>query len=272
VATTRTAPALSRHQTACSCCRGLERTATVNGIGIDAIRVADLPGRIDTFVRCGESHVVHFCPAEPTVIARRHPAYREILNRGALNVPDGMSVVWTLRLLGHDAERVYGPDVLLQLCDAGRASGLRHFLYGGYPHALDALCGRLEARFPGVRIVGAESPPFGSLTRADVSAAADRMRAAHADLAWVGLGTPKQDVVADRLGQEGAAPVLLCVGAAFDFVSGTKRQAPVWMQRSGLEWAFRLACEPRRLWRRYLVGNVHFVAGVTADRFRGELR
>jgi N-acetylglucosaminyldiphosphoundecaprenol N-acetyl-beta-D-mannosaminyltransferase len=262
----------SRHQIRCSCCGGFERTATVNGVGIDAIRVADLPRRIDAFVRCGESHVVHFCPADPTVIARRHPAYRDILNRGALNVPDGMSVVWTLRLLGYDAERVYGPDVLLQLCDVGRASGLRHFLYGGHPHALETLRRRLEARFPGVCIVGAEAPPFGSLTRGDVRTAADRMRAARADLAWVGLGTPKQDVVADRLGEARAAPVVLCVGSAFDFVSGVKRQAPAWMQRSGLEWSFRLACEPRRLWRRYLVGNVHFVAGVATDRLRGDLR
>jgi N-acetylglucosaminyldiphosphoundecaprenol N-acetyl-beta-D-mannosaminyltransferase len=231
----------------------------------------DLPGRVQAFVRCGESHVVHFCPADPTVIARRHPRYREVLNRGALNVPDGMSVVWTLRLLGHEAERVYGPDALLRLCDDGRAAGLRHYLYGGSPEALAALRERLESRYPGLNVVGAESPPFRTLSGAELEAAAGRIRSTGADLAWIGLGTPKQDVVADRLGAAGAAPVLLCVGAAFDFVSGAKRQAPVWMQHAGLEWAFRLAHEPRRLWRRYLVGNARFVAGVAADRLSGGL-
>jgi N-acetylglucosaminyldiphosphoundecaprenol N-acetyl-beta-D-mannosaminyltransferase len=142
--------------------------------------------------------------------------------------------------------------------DRGCERGVRHYLYGSTPEVLDRLGRAIADRWPGAEVVGAESPPFRELTDADLRAAAKRMDGAGADLVWVGLGTPKQDDAVHRLARLGPA-TYVAVGAAFDFLAGTKRQAPVWMQRRGLEWCFRLATEPRRLWRRYLLGNLRFI-------------
>jgi N-acetylglucosaminyldiphosphoundecaprenol N-acetyl-beta-D-mannosaminyltransferase len=150
----------------------------------------------------------------------------------------------------------------------GIANGLRHYLFGGTPETLDALGTRLRSLRPGIEIVGAESPPFHEIGDDELRRAAGRMRAADAQAVWVGLGTPKQDVVADRLRDLGAAPVILCVGAAFDFVSGSVPRSPGWLNALGLEWAYRLRTDPRRLWRRYVLGNPRFVAGVVIDELR----
>jgi len=217
------------------------------------------------FVDCGASHVVHFVPADPTVRARRDPAYRDLLNLGDLNVADGKAVVWALHARGHRTPRISGSRAMELLAADGLGRGTRHFLYGGAHEVLGALCTRLRERHPGIQIVGFETPPFAAVDELGLDAVAARVRSAGADLLWVGLGTPKQDLAAERLRALGCAPVVLCVGAAFDFVSGAKRRAPRWMQRSGLEWFHRLASEPVRLWRRYLIGNPRFVAGVFRD-------
>ena len=238
----------------------------VNGVRLDPLSERDLPGVIERLLACGRSHVVHFLPAHPLVVARRDPEYRALLNGGDLNLVDGASVALALRLYGRRAPRTTGSGALELLSSWGVQAGVRHYLYGGTPEAVEGLCRRLEQEHPGIEIVGAESPPFREPSAGDLAAARDRMRAAGAQLAWIGLGSPKQDRVAGRLCELGAAPVLLCVGAAFDFVSGEKRRAPQWMQRAGLEWLHRLLSEPRRLWRRYLLGNPAFVAGVLLDR------
>ena len=240
----------------------------VNGVRVDPISPRALVSTADGFLRCGESHVVHFLSAHPAVLARRHPSYRDLLNRGDLNVPDGFGVVAAMRLFGERTERVTGSDAFDLLCDWGLHRGVRHYLYGGTPDVVERLRGRLEAKHPGICLVGAESPPFRPLGDEDLDGSSEKMRRAGADLVWVGLGVPKQDLVAERLRQRESAPVVLCVGAAFDFVSGTKRRAPRWMQTAGLEWAHRLSTEPKRLWRRYLVGNPSFIAGVAGDYVR----
>lgn len=244
----------------------------VNGVRVDPMRLSELAPRVGELVDCGRSHVVHFVCADPTVVARRDAEYRAILNRGELNLPDGLPVAWVLRRRGHVTDRVTGTDGLLHLCDRGRTRGLRHFLYGGEPAVLRDLQSQLERAYPGVEVVGAIAPPFRTLGHDELARDAAAIRDAGADLVWVGLGTPKQDLVAERLRLLSAAPAILCVGAAFDFVAGTKRRAPGWMQHAGLEWLFRLGAEPRRLWRRYLIGNVRFVTGVAGEsvRRRGE--
>jgi N-acetylglucosaminyldiphosphoundecaprenol N-acetyl-beta-D-mannosaminyltransferase len=131
---------------------------------------------------------------------------------------------------------------------------------------------RLREEEPDIEIVGAESPPYRPLSDEEVAEAVVRMRAAGAQAVWVGLGAPKQDFMAARLRELDAAPAIFCVGAAFDFVAGVVPRAPLWMQRSGLEWLHRLLSDPRRLWRRYVLGNPRFVAGVVADRVRGRTR
>lgn len=186
---------------------------------------------------------------------------RLIHNKAYLVTPDGMPMVWLGRLHGwSNVTRVYGPDLMLSVCDLGRTHGLRHFLYGGAEGVVAELQESLVERFPGLKIVGAFTPPFRPLDDAEVQTLKTKVEEANADIVWVGLSTPTQErFMADNFGHLSTG-LLIGVGAAFDFHSGRKRQAPRWMQRSGLEWLFRLALEPRRLWRRYLVNNIVFAA------------
>lgn len=191
-------------------------------------------------------------------LARRTPDYAAVLGGDGITFPDGAPVAWCLRRLGHPhAERVRGPSLFASVLDRGRRSDLRHFFLGATDETLEALVEHAEQRYPGVRVTGHHAPPFGPLTDDFYADAAARIESAHADVVWVGMGTPKQDVAATELARRTGRPVI-GVGAAFDFVAGTVREAPAWIQRSGFEWLYRLAAEPRRLWRRYLIGNSHF--------------
>ena len=213
---------------------------------------------------------VHLCNAFTLALADKDPALLALLKGAAVNFPDGMSVVWANRLLHRHqrvpSNRVYGPDLFLDVVAAGQDVVLRHYLLGSTSQALAALRTELERRFPRAMIVGATSPPFRELSAAERAQQTRAIREADAQIVWLGLGTPKQDVEAARLAGDVPA-VCVAVGAAFDFVAGLKPQAPTWMQDHGLEWAFRLGSEPRRLWRRYLFGNIRFVKAVaTAAR------
>ena len=183
-----------------------------------------------------------------------------------LVTPDGMPLLWIGRLRGFKhMERVYGPDLMLRLCERSVPSGHRHYLYGGGEGVADRLSEKLRERFPGIHIVGTASPPFRTLTAEEDHEVVRRINAARPDIVWVGLSTPKQERWMEAHRDRLEAAVLIGVGAAFDFHSGSKRQAPRWIQRSGLEWLFRLAHEPRRLWRRYLVNNTGFVFLLLAE-------
>jgi N-acetylglucosaminyldiphosphoundecaprenol N-acetyl-beta-D-mannosaminyltransferase len=208
---------------------------------------------------------VHLCNAHTLSLADRDPELHGILRRAALNLPDGQPVVWANQLLHRGtplpATRVYGPDLFLDVFAHGQDAGLRHYLLGSTPEVSDALRRELLRRFPRIRIVGACSPPFRPMTDSELRDEEEVILASGADVVWVGLGTPKQDIRAAQLAA--ALPVVsVAIGAAFDFVAGNKPQAPQWMQQGGLEWLFRFGCEPRRLWRRYLFGNARFLRGV----------
>jgi N-acetylglucosaminyldiphosphoundecaprenol N-acetyl-beta-D-mannosaminyltransferase len=265
-------PGNASHVRADHRCRPATECAFVNGVRIDVVTPVQLDDSIQSFVRCGKSHVVHFCAAHPTVLARRHEGYRAILNRGDLNVPDGAPVAWAARTQSASATRVSGTDSVHAIAEWGMHRGLTHFFWGGTPDTLTRLRRNLETAHPGIKIVGAESPPFRTLSDTEVEECALRIQQARTEALWVGLGAPKQDLMAERLREFEAAPVILCVGAAFDFVAGTKRRAPEWMQRSGLEWLHRLVSDPRRLWGRYLIGNPQFVAGLVADWVQGAVK
>lgn len=256
-----------RAPTTHSCARSSSRTY-VNGVRIDPVTPADLLSAVRSFLACGESHLLHFCAAHPTVEARRDAAYRDLLNRGDLNLPDGMPVAWAARTKGAPTLRLPGTDAMNLVMSWGVEEGMRHYLYGATEDTLALLRRNMEEAHPGIRIVGAESPPFRPISDAELDATAARITAAGADAVWIGLGAPKQDVIGDRLRDRNAAPTLFAVGAAFDFIAGTKRRAPGWMSQIGLEWLFRLGSEPGRLWKRYLVGNTRFVVGVASDRLR----
>jgi N-acetylglucosaminyldiphosphoundecaprenol N-acetyl-beta-D-mannosaminyltransferase len=189
-----------------------------------------------------------------------------LINRGDINLPDGRPVAALAKYLGltPSVERVGGPDLMDAVLDQGRKLGLRHYLYGSTEQTITLLRQRLLERYPGVQLVGSEAPPFRPLEASERRAMIDRIRAADPHIVWVGLGTPKQDEFVDRFRDE-LGTTLIAIGAAFDFLAGVKPRAPLFVQRVGLEWAFRLATEPRRLWRRYLLGGVSFLRGVSAD-------
>lgn len=223
---------------------------------------------VDALMRAPKAggRAVHLCNAYTLSLARSDPDYAELLNRGDHNLPDGKPLALLGRYLGlsTSAERVYGPDLMESTIDRGCKVGLRHYLYGSTPVTLERLTAQLHRRYPDAKIVGAESPPFRPLTEAERRDLVDRVRDAQPDLVWVGLGTPKQDrFVAEFRDELGAT--LVAIGAAFDFIGGLKPHAPKVLQRLGLEWAFRLVTEPRRLWRRYLFGNARFLRGIAAD-------
>lgn len=178
---------------------------------------------------------------------------RHIHNNAGLVTPDGMPLVWLARMSGfRHAARVYGPDLMLAFCERSAGNGHRHFFYGGATGTPERLAEKLKSRFPGLTVVGTYSPPFRPLAPEEDDAIVRLMNLSSADVVWVGLSTPKQEIwMWEHVGKV-KAPVLIGVGAAFDFHAGIKKQAPRWLQRSGLEWLFRLATEPKRLWRRYL--------------------
>jgi N-acetylglucosaminyldiphosphoundecaprenol N-acetyl-beta-D-mannosaminyltransferase len=241
----------------------------VLGVRVSAI---DMPGALAAlagWVEGGERHYVCVSGVHGVMESLRDPALRRIHNAAGLVTPDGMPLVWLGRAAGMaHVRRVYGPDLMLAVCAESAARGWRHYFYGGADGVPELLAERLRARFPGLAVVGTHSPPFRALTPSEEAAEAERINAADPHFVWVGLSTPKQErwMAARRAALR--APALLGVGAAFDFHAGLKRQAPRWMQRAGLEWAFRLASEPRRLGRRYLVNNPLFVWHV-AQQFLG---
>lgn len=241
-------------------------TATVNGVEIALIGPDSAHEWVKSAVEsCGATHVVNHLAAHPTVEARKDPHFRALLNRADLNLADGMGPVWACRALGHTQpeERVYGPDFMLRVISDGLGSDVKHAFVGGTLDSLQTMIGNLKSQFPEVRFVGGVAPPFRDVSPQAVSEDLDGL--AYADVLWVGLGTPKQQIWADLAREQRPAKIISTVGAAFNFHAGRTRQAPQWMQRNGLEWAFRLAVEPRRLFRRYVVGNAHFVAGVALD-------
>ncbi len=200
------------------------------------------------------------CPVYTLMMGREQPAVMAALRGADMVAADGMPVVWLQKKLGAPlAERVYGPDVLLAVSEASVASGLRHVFYGGLPGVPEKLVETLIARFPGLRIAGAYSPPVAPLGSAPDDEAIARLNGLDADIIWVGLGSPKQDLWMALHRPYLNAPLLIGVGAAFDMIAGVKKQAPRWMQRSGLEWLYRLLQEPGRLGRRYLIYNPRFL-------------
>ena len=211
---------------------------------------------------------IHLCNAYTFALADQDTRFKAMLEHAAINFPDGKSVVWANKLLHRSStipnDRVYGPDLFLDVFEKGQELGLRHYLLGSTPQVLSKLETELRRRFPKAAIVGAVSPPFRALTEQETAEQTARLVESKAQVIWVGLGTPKQDWESARLAGDVAA-VFLAVGAAFDFIAGEKKQAPMWMQRNGLEWLFRLAVEPRRLWRRYLFGNARFLRAMIKE-------
>lgn len=218
---------------------------------------------IDAMVERGERGYVCVAAVHTVMASQEDAELREAVLGSSLTVPDGQPLVWAMNLLGHELpSRVYGPDLMARYCERAAETGVRMYLYGGRNQgALVQLALNLRRRHPGIRIVGGYSPPHRELSEQEKDAVARDINRTGADVVWVGIGVPKQEKWMASMRERLEAPVLVGVGAAFDFNAGLTPQAPDWMQAAGLEWAYRLAHEPRRLWRRYARYNPRFVTG-----------
>jgi N-acetylglucosaminyldiphosphoundecaprenol N-acetyl-beta-D-mannosaminyltransferase len=238
---------------------GIERV-NILGVGVSAIDMSQALETIERWVARREQHYVCITGVHGIMESQRDEALRRIHNRAGLVTPDGMPLVWLSRLNGQShVERVYGPDLMLACCERSVARGYRHFFYGGGEGVAQRLADRLCRRYAGLIVAGTFTPPFRPLNAVEDDAIVRGINDAEPDIVWVGLSTPKQERWMDAHVGRLRAWVLIGVGAAFDFHAGLKKQAPRWMQRTGLEWLFRLGSEPRRLWRRYLRNNPAFV-------------
>jgi N-acetylglucosaminyldiphosphoundecaprenol N-acetyl-beta-D-mannosaminyltransferase len=234
--------------------------ANILGIGVSAINTGQALQTIDGWIRQRDQHYVCVTGIHGIMESQRDARLKQIHNHAGLVTPDGMPLVWLSRLKGFpQVERVYGPDLMLAVCQRSLVKGYRHYFYGGANGVPEKLVARLTQQFSGLQIAGLWSPPFRPLSNEEDERLIRAINRTEPDIVWVGLSTPKQEYwMYQHLGRI-TAPVMIGVGAAFDFHAGLKRQAPRWMQKSGLEWSFRLLMEPQRLWRRYVINNPLFL-------------
>ena len=240
------------------------RYAEILGVRVSAINM-------DSAIKMAEAHLsthqtgyVCVTGVHGVMEAQDDPSFRDILNRAAMNTPDGMPMSWVGWLQGHRSmDRVYGPDLMLAMCEFSVKRGYRHFLYGGKDGVAELLAKNLRQRFPGLQVVGTFTPPFRPLDAQEEEHLIERVKGCKPDVFWVGLSTPKQEkfmsAYMDRLG----VPLMVGVGAAFDIHTGNAKDAPAWMKRAGLQWLHRLLQEPKRLSTRYLKNNPKFVFQIT---------
>ena len=241
----------------------------VLGVGVDVLNLDSAEKKcFNAVLTAGKQGYVTITGVHGVMESQRDSELKTIHNRSFLTTPDGMPMVWLGQWDGHeDMDRVYGPDLMLKLCKGGLEHDFKHFFFGGSPEVLGPLRSNLEERYPGIRISKVESPPFRELTDLELEELAQELHELKPHFFWVGLGTPKQERFMARFLEMnpnlaenwGHGFLMLGVGAAFDFHSYTVKQAPVWIQRKGLEWLYRLCVEPRRLWKRYSINNSMFL-------------
>jgi N-acetylglucosaminyldiphosphoundecaprenol N-acetyl-beta-D-mannosaminyltransferase len=237
-------------------------TTDILGVHINSIDMQTTVETIEHWIDTGRREYVAVCAVHSIMEADRDPAFKDILNNAGLRLPDGMPLVWLSHRAGnHQTQRVRGADLVDALCARSAQTGHRHYFYGGAPGIAQEMARRLRRRHPGLLVAGAETPGKLSVGEEDTQEVIDSISSAAPDVLWVGLGCPKQEwwMALHRILVE--VPVVVGVGAAFDFQSGAVKQAPIWMQRNGLEWMHRLGQEPRRLCCRYIITNIQFAHG-----------
>jgi len=240
----------------------IEQPCLVNVLGV-GLSVTNLPEAakliLDTISEGCRGYVC-VTGVHGVSVAQGNMEFRRILNNSLLNVPDGMPMSWIGWIQGHKTmDRVYGPDLMLEISEQGIPLQIRHFYYGGKSGVAPLLKDKMMQRFPGLNVVGTYTPPFRPLTDVEIDELRSTISKMKPDIVWIGLGTPKQEKCAADFFSLLDSKVFIAVGAAFDFHAGLVLQSPHWMQRAGLEWLFRLFVEPKRLWKRYLINNPLFI-------------
>jgi N-acetylglucosaminyldiphosphoundecaprenol N-acetyl-beta-D-mannosaminyltransferase len=234
--------------------------ANVLGVGISAITMEDAADLFRHAIENGVRGYVCVTGVHGVMEARKNPALRRILNSSLLSTPDGMPMVWVARMQGFTRiRRVFGPDLMRRICEISAREGQTHFLYGGKAGAVGELKEALHRQYPGVRVVGAYTPPFRPLDASEERELTELVARLKPDIFWVGLSTPKQEQFMARYSPILETRLMVGVGAAFDYLTGSIRDAPDWVKTAGLQWLHRLVQEPRRLWKRYLVNNPRFI-------------
>ncbi len=229
-------------------------------VSLSAMSMTGARDRVANWIETGQRHYVNICTADTVVQCYDRPDMARIVTKAGMATTDGMPLVWLARHFGFkDATRVYGPDLMLELCALSEEKGYTHYFYGATDEVLDQLKMNLLQKFPKLKIAGMYSPPFRPLEESEKEEVSAMINAAEPDIVWCGLGTPKQDYWVSEFRPKLNCAAILAVGAAFNFHAGHVRQAPRWMMACGLEWLFRLVIEPRRLWRRYIIGNPRFI-------------
>jgi N-acetylglucosaminyldiphosphoundecaprenol N-acetyl-beta-D-mannosaminyltransferase len=239
------------------------------GIGISRLNMEGVKKEIGQYIVRGGCHYVLASNVHTLMMSQTDNDYRKINNESDISLPDGKPLVWAARLLGEARiQRICGRDLMTALCQESLKNGYSHFFYGARENVLELLLEKLRNKHGGLKIAGYYSPPFRPLSKEEDDRVVNMINDSQADLVWIGLGAPKQEKwIAEHLGKI-KAPVMLAVGAAFDFHAGNVRQAPAWIQEAGLEWLFRFWLEPRRLWKRYLLNNPRFLYLVFCQALR----
>jgi N-acetylglucosaminyldiphosphoundecaprenol N-acetyl-beta-D-mannosaminyltransferase len=234
----------------------------VLGVRVNAVQIPDVISRMEHWIaHRRKCHYIAVTDMHSLMQAQQSASFKQILRDADLVVPDGFPLIWLGRRKGFALRRrVYGPELMEQFCQVTSAKSYRHFFYGGASGVAADLASRFVERFPGLQVTGMFSPPFRPLNPEEDREVVAAINASCADVVWIGLGAPKQERWMFEHRHLLKAPVLVGVGAAFDFHTGRVAQAPPWIRNHGFEWLFRLACEPRRLWRRYLVYGAQFVS------------
>jgi len=242
------------------------------------LRVADYDGALQLVknaIETGNQIRMNLCNVHVNMVAQSMPELMTALNHSsAITLPDGMPLVWAMRSWGADIhDRVYGPDFFELCMSKSVESGFKHFLYGSTDETLKKLENNLKNKFENVDICGSYAPPFRALTSEEEEGIISKINGSGANIVWVALGAPKQEIFVDKIAERLDALVVVAIGAAFDFHAGTVKQAPDWMQDHGLEWLYRLVQEPKRLWFRYCYYNPLFVVKYLWERmFRSKGR
>ncbi len=246
---------------------------SVLDVNISAINMSDARSFVENAILKKQKIYICVCTVNTVMECKRNKRMFASVNSANLATPDGMPLVWAGRMFGYkNTRRVYGPELMQEICRVSAEKGYRNYFYGSGTDVLDKLKENLNKKYPGLIISGIFSPPFRNLTKEEDDKIVKDINDNNPDVIWVGLGSPKQDMWMYEHRSRIKAPVMVGVGAAFDFLAGAKPQAPRWIRNNGFEWLFRLVTEPRRLWRRYLIDIPSFIYYVVIELFKRHRR